>query len=61
MILVGTKPHPTKAGATLTSRITWSKLERARVRQFWEVSEDGGKTWTPAFDGIYIRKPGACD
>ena len=27
-----------------------------RVRQLWEQSSDGGKTWTVAFDGIYIRK-----
>jgi hypothetical protein len=23
------------------------------VRQLWESSSDGGRTWTVAFDGIY--------
>ena len=26
------------------------------VRQLWEQSVDGGKTWTVAFDGLYTRK-----
>jgi hypothetical protein len=57
MVLVGSRPHPRKPGVTQTNRITWSKLDGGRVRQFWESSEDGGKTWTPAFEGIYVRKP----
>jgi hypothetical protein len=28
----------------------------ARVHQFWQQSADEGKTWTAAFDGIYIRR-----
>ncbi len=27
-----------------------------QVRQLWEQSTDGGKTWTVAFDGLYTRK-----
>jgi hypothetical protein len=27
-----------------------------RVRQLWESSDDGGKSWTVAFDGLYVRK-----
>jgi len=26
------------------------------VRQLWEQSVDGGKTWSVAFDGLYTRK-----
>jgi hypothetical protein len=26
------------------------------VHQLWKQSADGGKTWTTAFDGIYIPK-----
>ena len=39
-------------------RITWTKLEDGRVRQLWESTVDGGKTWTIAFDGYYTRRPG---
>ncbi len=38
-------------------RITWTKLEDGRVRQLWESTVDGGKTWTIAFDGYYTRRP----
>jgi hypothetical protein len=27
------------------------------VRQVWESSTDGGKTWTVAFDGTYTARP----
>ena len=41
-------------------RITWTQLEDdpdgAEVRQVWESSEDGGATWTVAFDGRYRRR-----
>jgi hypothetical protein len=26
-----------------------------RVRQLWEISEDGGVTWSTLFDGRYSR------
>jgi hypothetical protein len=44
----------------LTDRITWSLVngDKDRVRQHWEQSQDGGKTWQTAFDGLYIRKAG---
>ena len=42
-------------------RITWTRLtddaDGAEVRQVWESSEDGGATWTVAFDGRYRRRP----
>lgn len=37
-------------------RITWSTQEGGAVRQFWESSQDNGKTWTAAFDGLYRKK-----
>ncbi len=49
----------TLAGRSITSgkethdRITWSSLPGGRVRQLWEQSTDGRKTWTVAFDGTY--------
>ena len=38
-------------------RIRWTKLEDGRVRQHWESTSDGGKTWATAFDGYYSRRP----
>jgi hypothetical protein len=38
-------------------RITWSRLPDGRVRQLWENSRDGGRTWTQSFDGFYERVP----
>ena len=37
------------------NRTTWTPLEDGRVRQHWERSSDGGKSWTTVFDGIYSR------
>ena len=36
-------------------RTTLTEEEGGSVRQLIEVSEDGGRTWAPAFDGIYTR------
>lgn len=36
-------------------RITWTPLKNGDVRQHWQQSKDGGKTWTDAFDGIYKK------
>lgn len=36
------------------NRITWSPQTDGSVRQVWESSPDG-KTWTPAFDGLYRK------
>ena len=36
-------------------RTTLTEEEGGSVRQLIEVSEDGGRTWAPAFDGIYRR------
>ncbi len=38
-------------------RITWTPNDDGSVRQFWESSTDGGKTWTVLFDGKYVRRP----
>jgi hypothetical protein len=35
---------------------TWTKLPDGRLRQYFEESDDGGKTWKPWFDGYYSRK-----
>ena len=43
-------------GKKMLQRITWHPLDKDRVRQHWEQSQDDGKTWTTAFDGLYVRK-----
>ena len=37
-------------------RIRWLPQADGRVRQLWEASSDGGKTWSVAFDGWYTRR-----
>jgi tetratricopeptide (TPR) repeat protein len=43
-------------GSRMLHRLTFFNLSTERVRQFWEQSTDNGKTWTIAFDGMYVRK-----
>jgi len=38
------------------NRITWRQLDGGVVQQLWEVSTDGGQTWTTSFDGRYKRR-----
>ena len=35
---------------------TWTRLPDGRVRQLFEESDDGGKTWKLWFDGHYTRR-----
>ncbi|MEO8753730.1 MAG: hypothetical protein ABI624_13740 [Casimicrobiaceae bacterium] len=55
MVLVSAA-DPAKPGETI-NRISWQPLADGRVRQLWETSADGSKSWTTAFDGYY-RKQG---
>jgi hypothetical protein len=59
MVLAGTSPTPdgpnVRPGATTQNRITWSPLGGGKVRQLWEQSTDGGKTWSVAFEGTYAH------
>lgn len=34
----------------------WTLLDDGRVRQFFEQSDDDGKTWKTWFEGFYVRK-----
>ena len=43
-------------GGISLSKLTFTLNEDGTVRQFFENSNDEGKTWTPAFDGLYKRK-----
>ena len=48
--------NTTPQGAKARQRMTFSKLENGKVRQLWETSTDGGKTWSISFDGTYVKK-----
>ncbi|MGB7212675.1 MAG: hypothetical protein WBC97_08605 [Gemmatimonadales bacterium] len=43
-------------GTSMVQRITWTPEPDGRVRQLWQQSLDGGKTWTVGFDGWYRRR-----
>ncbi len=56
MVLAGEQAGP---GGRIAQRITWTPNAGGTVRQLWEQSSDGGKTWTTVFDGLYRpRKTG---
>jgi hypothetical protein len=37
-------------------RITWTPMDNGRVRQLWDSSADGGRTWKVEFDGTYKKQ-----
>lgn len=43
-------------GQITLSRLTFTLNDDGTVRQLFESSSDEGKTWTPAFDGLYKRR-----
>jgi len=58
MSLTGTI-HYVGNGTTAPFRGLWTPLPDGRVRQYFEQSNDGGKTWTPWFEGFYTRSENA--
>jgi len=57
MVMSGVTPSPTDPTRTVQQRITWTPNADGSVRQLWESSADGGKSWTVVFDGRYVRAP----
>lgn len=57
MVLEGEQPGAD--GKPVKNRITWTPLAGGKVRQQWDASVDGGKSWTVAFDGIYSKRDSA--
>lgn len=55
MVLTDADHAISKASGTI-NRVTWSSHDDGSVRQFWQVSSDGGETWATAFDGLYTPK-----
>jgi hypothetical protein len=54
MVLSGTRSG--RANARILDRFTWTPNADGSVRQHWESSIDGGRTWRDNFDGIYRRR-----
>lgn len=50
----GRKPD----GTVLRHRLSFHPEADGTVRQLWEVSSDGGATWTTNFDGVYTKRTG---
>lgn len=55
MLLTGTI-HYVANGTTAAFRGLWTPLEDGRVRQFFEQQSAEDQTWSPWFEGFYIRK-----
>jgi hypothetical protein len=51
----GVRSNPA-TGKPQQQRITWTPNADGTVRQFWDTSDDDGKTWVVSFDGIYRRQ-----
>ena len=47
--------HPDTLPSIGLNRATWRPLPDGGVRQTFESSSDGGKTWTVSFDGFYRK------
>ena len=58
MLLVG-QIHYVSTGVSAPFRGLWTVQPDGRLRQFFEQSDDGGKTWKPWFEGFYTRVRGA--
>jgi hypothetical protein len=53
-----TAEMPARVGTGMVRhRIRFTPRPDGTVRQFWEVSRDGGSTWTANLDRIYVRRP----
>jgi hypothetical protein len=48
--------HPETLPSIGLTRVTFRPLPDGGVRQTFEGSTDGGKTWTASFDGFYKKK-----
>jgi hypothetical protein len=45
-----------RGGVTILQKLTFFKNDDGSVRQLWESSRDGGKSWGVSFDGLYTKK-----
>ena len=55
MVMAGTM---TQDGKRVQDRMSWTPIQaggNVKIRQLWETSEDGGKTWVTIFDVYYSK------
>ncbi len=52
MLLSGDETLP--SGKHALNRMSWTPTG-GKLRQLWEVSQDGGKTWKVVFDVYYTK------
>ena len=55
MVLMSS-PTVNEKNQIVIHKITWTPQESGDVRQLWESTVDGGKSWNALFDGIYSRR-----
>ena len=55
MVLTGDSVDADAPSKIAKQRITWTPDTTGNVRQLWESSTDGGRTWTVVFDGRYSK------
>lgn len=56
MVLAGDAYDADAPAKVARQRITWTPQADGRVRQLWESSTDGGRTWGVVFDGLYRKR-----
>jgi hypothetical protein len=56
MVMTRTTAAQNDPTVTVLHRWTWTPSDRDHVRQLYETSRDGGKTWKVLFDGRYVRQ-----
>lgn len=53
MVLQGRRRLEKGGTKRVLDRLTWTPRADGSVRQLWEASKDGGKSWEVVFDGLY--------
>jgi len=56
-MVLSNRNTPYYEAGTDINRITWTPNADGSVRQHWQMSKDGGETWTTVFDGLYVKRP----
>ena len=56
MVMRGETVATDAPSRSVLQRITWTPQRDGGVRQLWESSSDGGKTWEIVFDGMYSKR-----
>ncbi|MEP7382645.1 MAG: DUF4440 domain-containing protein [Gemmatimonadota bacterium] len=58
MTLEGDTPAPGGALGRIPTKLTFFHISADSVRQFSQTSADSGRTWTTAYDLLYVRRKG---